>query len=157
MTGFLFLFVGKTKEGFIKAGLEKYLGYIKKYVQAEVREIKGAGGSDRVSDTGAVMEKEAELVLARLEPSDNVVLLDEHGGMADSKGFSRDIKRFATSGKRTVFVCGGPYGNSGRLRERADKAVSLSKLTFTHEIARLVLMEQVYRAFTIIMGKKYHY
>lgn len=157
MTGFLFLFVGRTKEGFIRAGLEKYQGYIKKYVQVEVREIKGAGGSDRVSDAGAVMEKEADLVLARLEPSDNVVLLDEHGTRTDSGGFAREIRRLSGSGKRTVFVCGGPYGNSGRLKSRADKAVSLSKLTFTHEMARLVLMEQVYRAFTIIMGKKYHY
>jgi len=152
VTGFLFLFVGKTKEGFIKAGLEKYLGYVNKYVPVEVREIKGAKGGP-----GEVMEKEADLVFSRIDTSDTVALLDESGGLVDSGAFAKKIKRLAESGRRTVFVCGGPYGNSRRLRERADVRLSLSKLTFTHEMARLLLMEQVYRAFTIVTGKTYHY
>jgi len=153
--GFLFLFVGKTKEGFIKDGLDKYFGYVKRYVPAEVREVKGVKGASGSPE--GVMEKEADLVLGKVDPADTLVLLDEQGSLTDTTGFAKKVGRLAESGRRTVFVAGGPYGNSERLKKRADISVSLSRLTFTHEMARLVLMEQVYRAFTILKGKTYHY
>lgn len=149
----LFLFVGKTKEGYIKEGLEKYAKLVGHYAQVELREIKGASGTDRT----ASMEAEADVVLKRLSPSDYVVVLDEHGKNPGSEAFARELGRLAESSGRVVFVAGGPFGISDRLRGRADTLLSLSKMTFTHEMARLLLAEQVYRAFTIIKGKTYHY
>lgn len=149
----LFLFVGKTKVGYIREGLDRYLKLAGHYVPVELREIKGASGDDRA----AVMEREADAVIKRLVPSDHVALLDEHGKNPDSHAFAKKVGGLADGAARLVFVAGGPYGNSERLKARADELLSLSKLTFTHEMARLLLAEQVYRAFTIIKGKTYHY
>jgi 23S rRNA (pseudouridine1915-N3)-methyltransferase len=151
--GFLFLFAGKTKEGFIREGLDRYAKLAGHYVPVEVRELKGAPGTDRAD----AVEKEADGIIKRLSPSDRVVVLDEHGKNPDSVSFAKKVGSLAETGGRVVFVAGGPFGISDRLRERADTLLSLSKMTFTHEMARLVLLEQVYRAFTIIKGKTYHY
>jgi len=153
MTGLLFLFVGKTKEGFIREGLEKYAALIKHYVPLEVREIKGSGAKD----ARTAVEDEADSILGRLTQTDFLIALDERGKLFDSRGFAAELGRLMESGRRPVFLTGGPFGLSDRVRERADVLLSLSKLTFTHEMARLILSEQVYRALTIIKGKAYHY
>jgi len=153
VTGLLFLFVGKTKEGFIKEGLDKYEGLIRHYLPVEIREIKGSAGRDK---KGAV-EIEADSILSRLMPGDFLIALDERGKDPGSVSFAGELGGLLDSGRRLVFAVGGPFGLSDRVREKADRVLALSKLTFTHEMARLILAEQVYRAMTIIKGKAYHY
>jgi len=153
MAGVVFLFIGKTKEGFIRDGIEKYARLAGHYLPVDIREIKGA----TAKDPDAAKEEEAESVLGRLSPGDIVVLLDEHGKNPVSVDFAAEMGRLIEQGRRTVFVIGGPFGLSDKLRRRADYLLSLSRLTFTHEMARLILLEQVYRAMTILKGKTYHY
>jgi 23S rRNA (pseudouridine1915-N3)-methyltransferase len=153
MTGLLFLFVGKTKEGFIREGLDKYAGLIKHYAPLEIREIKGSAGPGPES----AMEAEADSILGRITQGDFLIALDGRGKALDSAGFAGELGRLTGEGRRLVFLTGGPFGLSDRVRERADMLLSLSKLTFTHEMARLILAEQVFRAFTIIKGRAYHY
>lgn len=151
--GMLFLFVGKTKEGFIRGGLEKYAGLAGRYMPLEVRELKGSAAKGR----DEAVEKEGEALIKRLSPDDFVIALDERGKNPGSVEFAKELTRLAGTGRRLVFIVGGPFGISGALKARADMLLSLSKMTLTHEMARLVLMEQVYRALTIIKGKTYHY
>lgn len=153
MTSALLLFVGKTKEGFIRDGIEKYRELAGHFLPVEIREIKGAAGRDKAS----AVEEEAESILARLQPGDYFVALDERGKEYDSVGLAGEFKKLNESGQRIVFAIGGPFGLSNKVRERANLLLSLSKLTFTHEMARLILLEQLYRAMTIIKGKTYHY
>lgn len=151
--GLLFLFVGRTKEGFVKEGIEKYLALIRHYVPAEVREIKGSS----LEDHAAAIEAEGDSILSRLAPGDCLVALDERGKNPASVKFAGELGGMLESGRRVVFVIGGPFGLSARVRERAELVLSLSKLTFTHEMARLILAEQVFRALTITRGRTYHY
>lgn len=151
--GMLFLFAGKTKEGFIREGLDKYSALAGRYAPLEVRELKGAGPGERRE----AVDREGEALLARLLAGDYVFALDERGKNPGSVEFARLLGRLLDSGRRIVFAVGGPFGISGPLKGRADMLLSLSRMTFTHEMARLVLMEQVYRALTIIRGKAYHY
>ena len=153
MTSALLLFVGKTKEGFIRDGIEKYRELAGHFLPVEVREIKGAGSKEKA----AAIEEEAGSILARLQPGDFLVALDERGREYDSVGLAGELKKLNESGQRIVFATGGPFGLSNKVKERADLLLSLSKLTFTHEMARLIMLEQLYRAMTIIKGKTYHY
>ena len=153
MTPALLLFVGKTKEGFVREGIEKYRELVGHFLPIEVREIKGAGSREKT----AAIEEEAESILARLQPGDFLVALDERGREYDSAGLAGELEKLTESGRRLVLVLGGPFGLSDKVRERANLLLSLSKLTFTHEMARLILLEQLYRAMTIIKGKAYHY
>ncbi len=148
----LLLFVGKTKEGFIKDGIAKYRELLRRQARIEIREIKGS----RKTGAEAVRE-EGEAILERVAPSDYLIALHERGKNPDSKKFAGEIAPLLEQGRNIVFVVGGPFGLSDETLARADYQLSLSKLTFTHEMARLILMEQVYRAFTIIQGRTYHY
>ena len=101
---------------------------------------------------------EGKQLLAALESSDHVVLLDEHGTERTSMDFSGWLQRRMASGsKRVVFVVGGPYGFSPEVYDRANEKISLSKMTFPHELVRLVFVEQLYRAFTILRHEPYHH
>ena len=103
-------------------------------------------------------EKEADLILKQLETSDEVVLLDEKGKQFTSVGFSEFIsKKMLASHKRMVFVVGGPYGFSERVYQRANGKVSLSAMTFSHQMIRVIFVEQLYRAMTILKGEPYHH
>lgn len=148
----LLLFVGKTKEGFIKDGIAKYLELLRRQVRIEVREIKGS----RKTGAEAVRE-EGEAILERVASSDYLIALHERGKNPDSRKFAGELAPLLEQGRNIVLVVGGPFGLSDETLARADYQLSLSKLTFTHEMARLILMEQVYRAFTIIQGRTYHY
>lgn len=150
---FVFLFVGRTKEGFVKEGIEKYAGLLKHYVPVDVREIKGASGGE----PQALVEAEADSILGRLAGTDYVVAFDERGREYGSVEFAGELSGLIESGRNVVFVAGGPFGLSERVRQRADRVLSLSKLTFTHEMARVIVLEQVYRAMTIIKGRTYHH
>ena len=102
-------------------------------------------------------EREGKLILAKLQSSDHVVLLDEHGKDFRSVEFARWIEQKNASVRRLVFVIGGPYGFSEAVYSRANEKISLSKMTFSHQMVRLVFVEQIYRACTIIKGEPYHH
>ncbi len=103
-------------------------------------------------------EKEGELILKNLKPSDTVILLDEHGREYRSLEFAREVERLISSGgKDIVFVVGGAYGFSEPVYSRCNGMVSLSRMTFSHQMVRTVFAEQLYRAFTIIKGEPYHH
>ena len=104
------------------------------------------------------LEKEAYLILRQLDSNDEVILLDEKGKQFTSIGFSEFLsKKMLSSVKRMVFVVGGPYGFSERVYKRANGKISLSLMTFSHQMIRLIFVEQVYRAMTILKGEPYHH
>ena len=103
-------------------------------------------------------QKEAELILAKISPSDFVVLLDENGKELDSVQFSQELNKWMNqSTAHVVFIIGGPYGFHASVYERANLKLSLSKLTFSHQMVRLFFTEQLYRAFSILRGEPYHH
>ena len=100
---------------------------------------------------------EGELILKQLQPSDTLVLLDEHGKEFRSIELAKWLEQKQQTARRLVFVIGGPYGFSEAIYKRANEQLSLSKLTFSHQMVRLVFTEQIYRACTIIKGEPYHH
>jgi 23S rRNA (pseudouridine1915-N3)-methyltransferase len=149
--------MGKTRERFIREGIEKYLQYLKHYGDVEVRELKEEKIRD-LKDAPAIRKREAEKIVKAIPAGASLVSLDERGEEFTSHEFAAYINRLLESGVReTVFVLGGAMGLDEQITARANKTVALSRWTLTHEMARLVLLEQLYRAFTIIKGKTYHY
>ena len=102
-------------------------------------------------------EREGELILKQIQPSDTVVLMDEHGQEFRSIEFAKWIERKQATARRLVFVIGGPYGFSQAVYDRANEKISLSKMTFSHQMVRLIFTEALYRACTIIKGEPYHH
>ncbi len=140
------IYPGRTKEGFIKAGISKYLKLLKPYVRIEIVELKPGTGSRQ-----QVIEQESKALLkAAGRP---FYLLDREGREFSSEEFT-DILRDITE---MDFVIGGPFGVTEELKRAALLRISLSRLTFTHELSRLIFFEQLYRAMTIIKGRQYHY
>lgn len=153
----LLLSVGKTSTKFIREGIDEYNSRLKHYVNFKQDYISDIRNTRKLSEA---QQKDAEgrLILDSLNPSDFVVLLDEHGKEFRSLEFAEWIeKRMAAGYKRIVFIVGGPYGFSQAVYERADSKLSLSKLTFPHELVRLFFIEQLYRAFTILRHEPYHH
>lgn len=147
--------IGKTREPWIKAGVEEYLKRLQPFIKLEVLELSDT--SLKIAGTPeAVKAKEAALILSKLEPEDYVILLDERGLDKTSLEFSGFLTNISDR-KRVVFVIGGVYGTDPCLRKRADLMLRLSAMTFTHQMARLVLVEQIYRAMMISSGRSYHY
>lgn len=149
--------IGKTEVGFVRQGIEEYARRLQHYVQFNIQYIGDIKGTRNLSEA---QQKTAEgkQLLATLETSDHVVLLDEHGIERSSMDYSRWLQRRLASGvKRLVFVVGGPYGFSPEVYHRANEKISLSKMTFPHELVRLIFAEQLYRAFTILRHEPYHH
>ena len=151
------LCMGKTREPFIQDGLAKYVRYLRPFVDIEIRELK----EEKIQDLKAapiVRKKEAEKIFKACPANAMLVALDERGQEFTSHGFAEVLNSALESGTREmVFVIGGAMGLDESVTERAKKVIALSRWTLTHEMARLVLLEQLYRAFTIIKGKTYHY
>ncbi len=151
------LTVGKTDIPWVRDGLEMYISRLKHYVPFELREIPELKGVSALSRE-QIKEREGELILKQLKPSDEVILLDEHGReyrsveLADWLG-----RRLSASGRDLVFVIGGAYGFSDAVYGRAGGKLSLSKMTFSHQLVRTIFAEQLYRAFTILRGEPYHH
>lgn len=143
------LWVGKTRERFIAEGINKYLRLIRPYAVLEVEEIK----EERGKPARMSMQKEAERLLRQ---AGTFILLDEKGRAMTSEDFARLLKANEAGGKME-FVLGGAYGVSEEVKQRATDIISLSPMTLTHEMARLVFLEQIYRAFTINVKKGYHH
>ena len=154
---FCLLVVGKTASSFMSKGIEEYKSRVNRYVGFEIISI-----SDLKSTRGLTemkkKKKEGEMLLASLTPSDTVILLDEKGREYTSREFADFQASMMNRGvKRLVYVIGGPYGFSQKVYDRADGKISLSRMTFSHEMARLFFCEQLYRAMTILRGEPYHH
>lgn len=149
--------VGKATTKWIVQGIEEYEKRLRRYIKftsKSVPDIKKGSSIDQTRQK----EEEGKSLLGEITDSDYVVLLDEKGKEFTSVSFSRQLEKLMSSGrKRLVFVVGGPYGFSEKVYERSDALISLSQMTFTHEMVRLFFTEQVYRGMTIIRGEPYHH
>ena len=151
------LTVGKTDVKWVKEGLDVYASRLKHYVPFSVTEIPELKKAAALSQ-GQIKEKEGELILKQVSPQDTLVLLDEHGAEYRSLDFAAWLeKQLASGAKNLVFAIGGAYGFSEAVYKRADGKISLSKMTFSHQLVRTVFAEQLYRAFTILKGEPYHH
>ena len=151
------LVIGKTDAAYIKAGIEEYEKRLRKYLSYEMKILPDVKNTKNMSET-LQKEKEGDLLLDQILPTDWVVLLDEKGKQYTSTGFSGFLAQKMLGGiKRLVFVIGGPYGFSEAVYHRANDMFSLSKLTFSHQMVRMIFAEQLYRAMTIMKGEPYHH
>lgn len=149
--------MGKTSESYLKEGTEVYLKRLKRYVKFSMEEIPDLKGMKNRSPQEQ-NEAEGEVLLKTIVPSDLVILLDENGTMYTSRGFSEQIQKWMNAGpSRIVFIVGGPYGFSEQVYRRANGKLSLSKMTFSHQMIRVFFTEQIYRAFTILKNEPYHH
>lgn len=155
MFNVVILAVGKTKEKYWRTAAEEYLARLKPYARIVVEEV-AAEPFRRESDKEKAKQKEGERLLAALSKySDSeIIILDERGREFTSSEFSDFFSREA---RRVIFIIGGPLGFHENLSKRTFTKISLSKMTLPHELARVVLLEQIYRATTIASGKSYHY
>lgn len=151
------LLVGKTEEQYLKQGIDDYRGRMTHYCKfsiVEIPELKNVKALTREQ----IKEKEGELILKNVAPSDDLILLDERGKMFTSVEWAREMeKKFLYSSRDITFVIGGSYGFSEAVYNRADGKISLSKMTFSHQLCRVIFLEQLYRMFTIIKGEPYHH
>ncbi len=149
--------VGKTDVKWVREGLDLYVSRLSHYVPFtldEIPELKNAASLSR----SQVKEKEGELVLRRIKDADEVILLDERGREMRSVELAAFLEeKISRGGRDLVFVIGGAYGFSDRVYGRADAKLSLSRMTFSHQMVRTIFAEQLYRAFTIIKGEPYHH
>ena len=151
------LFTGKTAEPWIRQGVELYAGRLRHYVSFELTELPDVRQTSSLSEE-QVKVREGDVILKALRPSDHLVLLDEHGESFSSVGWARNLEqKIAHLPKDLVFVIGGPYGFSQALMQRSDELLSLSRMTFSHQMVRVIFLEQLYRAFTILKGEPYHH
>lgn len=153
----ILLVVGRTVEQHFITAINDYVQRTKRYLQFEIEVIPELKNTKSLS-TDIQKEKEGELILKALQPGDVVVLLDEGGKEMRSIEFADYMKRkMNTVNKRLVFVIGGPYGFSRRVYETAQEKLSLSRMTFSHQMVRLIFVEQIYRAMTILNNGPYHH
>ena len=152
----LLILVGKTTDRHFQAGISDYVERIGHYMPFELVTIPELKNTKSLSEEQQ-KAAEGELILKQIQASDTVVLLDEHGRELHSIEFARWLEQKRNTTRRLIFVIGGPYGFSPAVYARANEQLSLSKMTFSHQMIRLVFTEQVYRACTIIKGEPYHH
>jgi 23S rRNA (pseudouridine1915-N3)-methyltransferase len=149
--------VGRTQSDYLVTGIDNYIKRIGRYMPMEFKVIPDIKASRSLSEAQQ-KEQEGRQMLAALMPGDVAILLDERGRQYTSREFAGLVDRYALqSVKRLVFIIGGPYGFSKEVYDRADSLLSLSKMTFSHEMVRLFFVEQIYRAMTILRGEPYHH
>jgi len=150
-----FIVVGNTRSSFLKQGEAFYLERLQRYASTEWVEVKPqkvTKGRSREE----ILRGEARSIAKKCLPDDHVIAMDVKGRQYDSQGLAALVEHLSQTQKRLCFIVGGPLGLSKEVLESASGIVSLSKMTLTHEMSRLVLLEQLYRAYTIIKGEKYH-
>lgn len=153
----LLLTVGKTNTSYINAGIEEFKKRLKRYIPYHIECIPDIKTTKNLTPD-IQKEKEGESILSHILLSDFCILLDEKGKEMTSSEFASYLQKIMLSGrKRIVFVIGGPYGFSKEIYKRADQMISMSRMTFTHEMVRLFFTEQIYRAMTILRGEPYHH
>ncbi len=151
------LVVGKTIDKQLVKLEEEYQNRLRHYLTFSMQVVPELKGTKHLSK-GEQLEREADLLLRQIEPGDEVVLLDEKGQERTSVEFAGFLEqKLLASTRRLVFVVGGPYGFSERVYRRANGLMSLSRMTFSHQMVRVIFLEQLYRAMTIIRGEPYHH
>ncbi len=148
--------IGKTKPPYLETGISDYSKRIGHYINFSVLTIPDVKNPGKL-DPAILKRKEAEIILSRLNADSLLVLLDEQGKTFDSEGFAAYVQELMVrSVRQVIFLIGGAYGFDDSLYARANDKISLSKMTFSHQMVRLFFTEQLYRAFTIINHEKYH-
>lgn len=148
--------LGKIKEKFLKDGIDEFLKRLTPYATVEIIELSPIEIKDEHL-TGKILEQEGEKILANVKPNSYVITLEIEGKMQSSEEFSQTIEKIGNEGfNELVFVIGSSCGLSKDVSKRADLKLSLSRMTFLHQFARLLLVEQIYRAFKIQKGETYH-
>jgi len=151
------LTVGRTDVKWVREGLELYVSRLTHYFPFaldEIPELKNVSALTK----DQIKEKEGELILKKIKPQDDVIILDEHGREYRSVEFAALLEeKISRGGRDMVFVIGGAYGFSKGVYDRANAKMSLSKMTFSHQMVRAIFTEQLYRAFTIVRGEPYHH
>lgn len=150
------ILVGKTTDKLYVSAIADYTERINHYMPFAITTIPALKNTKSLSEEQQ-KQAEGESILRLLQPSDTVVLLDEHGAERTSMQHAEWLQRKYQSARRLVFVIGGPYGFSPDVYKRCDEKISLSKMTFSHQMVRLIFSEQLYRACTIIKGESYHH
>ena len=151
------LAIGKTKEQYLIEGISQYQKRLNHYTQFELLEIPNIKNANNLSDS-ELLRKEGELILQQLQLSDHLVLLDDKGKDFTSSKFAEKLQGWMLSSKkRLVFVVGGAYGFSEQVYQRGNEKLSLSKMTFSHQMVRLFFVEQIYRGYTILNNEPYHH
>lgn len=148
--------IGSIKEDYMKEEIKEYLKRLSKYCVLNIIEFKESKIQGK--DVNAILEEEGDQILNRISPEEYLFLLDLHGKMISSEEFASNMKGLIDSGKGKIsFAIGGTLGVSDNLRKRSNFSISLSKMTFTHQMTRVILLEQLYRAFKINNNEKYHH
>ncbi len=151
------LTIGKTEDKYLSDGIDIYLKRLKHYIPFKIVEIPELKGTKNLS-RDQQKTKEAELIFKNINTTDHVILLDENGEELSSKQFSAFLNKKMVGGQQhLVFIVGGPYGFSDDMYKRSNQKISLSKMTFSHQMIRLFFSEQLYRAYTILKGEPYHH
>lgn len=149
--------IDKTQEVYLSEGIAQYFKRLSNYVTLDLITINVPKNLRQRSE-GEQKSEEAKLIFAKIETSDVLVLLDENGKVVSSRAFSQFVgQQQNASVKHLVFLIGGPFGFDQRIYDRANFKVALSAMTFSHQMVRLFFLEQLYRAFTILKGEKYHH
>lgn len=146
---------GKTRDPFINEGVEEFKKRMSRYAPFSVETVPDLKNSRNMT-MKEVRQKEGEMLLKRFRKGDFMLLLDERGDTYDSITFARHLNALEGRVNHLCFVIGGAYGFSEEVYKRADEMMSLSRLTFSHQLVRVIFMEQLYRAFTILKGDPYH-
>lgn len=151
------LVIGKTDNQNIKTIIDDYSKRLSMYINFSFEIINDIKNAKNLSEL-LQKEKEGELILAKLKPGEHLILLDENGDNFSSIGFSDFLQKKMNSGIKTlVFAIGGPYGFSDAVYKKANGKTALSKMTFSHQMIRMLIVEQLYRAFTILNNEPYHH
>ncbi|MGF9944007.1 23S rRNA (pseudouridine(1915)-N(3))-methyltransferase RlmH [Priestia megaterium] len=151
--------IGKLKEKYLKQGIQEYLKRLSSYAKVEIIELADEKAPENLSESEMeqVKQKEGERILAKISDDTHVIVLAINGKQKSSEELAKEIDSLATYGKSKIaFVIGGSLGLSSEVMKRSNAALSFSKMTFPHQLMRLVLVEQIYRAFRIIRNEPYH-
>ena len=148
--------VGKTTDKLLSKAIEDYTGRISHYMHFSITVIPELKNTKSLTEEQQ-KEKEGQLILKAIQPSDTLVLLDEHGKEFRSIELASWLEKKKSTSRKLVLLIGGPYGFSPEVYARGNEGLSLSKLTFSHQMIRLIITEQLYRACTIIKGEPYHH
>jgi len=149
--------IGKTDNNALQSLINDYTKRLSFYIKFDLDIIPDIKNVKNLSESQQ-KEKEGELILSKISPTDKLILLDENGKSFSSVGFSNELQKKMNAGIKTlVFVIGGPYGFSDTVYAKANGKISLSQMTFSHQMVRLFFIEQVYRGFTILKNEPYHH
>ena len=149
--------IGKTDNKALQTLIDDYAKRLSFYIKYEIEIIPDIKNVKNLSESQQ-KEKEGELILSKVGPTEQLILLDENGVSFSSVGFSEYLQKKMNTGAKTLaFVIGGPYGFSEKVHEKSSSKVSLSQMTFSHQMVRLFFTEQLYRSFTILKNEPYHH